>query len=177
MSAKLRRLEAGRYLTLKGSEPVQLTASGKRLAEELLRRQRLAELLLTGQLGLSWADAHVTAQSLKHAITQAMEDRLIEVLGSPTRSPFGYPIPGAGEGLRPTTNLREVRVDASVEVECVLDSDPALLRVFEEERIAPGATLAVLAHDEARGTLTLKAGRRESVLGLTVAEQVWVREL
>jgi len=91
-----------------------------------------------------------------------MEDRLIEVLGAPTRSPFGYPIPGAGEGLRPSTTLREVPVGSSIEVERVFDSDPPLLSVFEEERIAPGARFAVLACEEARGCGVSKVGQAAS---------------
>ena len=43
------------------------------LAEQVVRRHRLAERLLTDVLGLSWADAHKEAGKWEHVISDAVE--------------------------------------------------------------------------------------------------------
>ena len=82
-----------RLITTDGA--IRLTKSGEALAQQVVRRHRLAERFLTDMLGLSWADAHHEAGKWEHVMSDAVEQAMDRVLGSPTTCPHGNPIPGS----------------------------------------------------------------------------------
>jgi DtxR family Mn-dependent transcriptional regulator len=74
-----------------------LTETGSVLATQVMRKHRLAECLLVEVIGLPWEEVHTEACRWEHVMSEAVERRLVEILGNPTTSPFGNPIPGLGE--------------------------------------------------------------------------------
>ena len=74
---------------------ISLTIDGQNLAQQVVRRHRLAERFLTDILGLSWADAHQEAGKWEHVISDEVEFAMNRVLGAPTTCPHGNPIPGS----------------------------------------------------------------------------------
>ena len=59
-----------------------------------MRKHRLAERLLSDVIGLDWAYVHEEACRWEHVMSEQVERRLVELLGHPTESPYGNPIPG-----------------------------------------------------------------------------------
>lgn len=80
---------------------VELTAAGRRLARAVVRRHRLLELYLDKILGVELEHVHAEAERLEHAVSNALEGRLDELLGHPSIDPHGEPIPPQ-EGRRRT---------------------------------------------------------------------------
>ena len=74
---------------------IALTDEGLRLANQVVRRHRLAERFLTDILGLSWSDAHREAGKWEHVMSDEVEAAMNRVLGAPTTCPHGNPIPGS----------------------------------------------------------------------------------
>ena len=74
---------------------IALSVEGMKLAEQVVRRHRLAERFLTDVLGLSWALAHQEAGKWEHVISTPVEDAMAKLLGDPTTCPHGNPIPGS----------------------------------------------------------------------------------
>ena len=62
-----------------------------------MRKHRLAECLLVEVIGLDWELVHEEACRWEHVMSETVERRLLEVLGHPTVSPYGNPIPGLDE--------------------------------------------------------------------------------
>ena len=93
VSEMIRRLETEGLITTDGA--IRLTPSGQALAQLVVRRHRIAERFLTDMLGLSWADAHHEAGKWEHVMSDAVEQAMDRVLGSPTTCPHGNPIPGS----------------------------------------------------------------------------------
>ena len=56
---------------------IHLTEDGKNLANQVVRRHRLAERFLTDVLGLSWAEAHHEAGRWEHVISPSVEDAFL----------------------------------------------------------------------------------------------------
>jgi DtxR family Mn-dependent transcriptional regulator len=81
-------------LTVEGDRHLQLTSEGHGLAMRVMRKHRLAERLLTDVIGLDWELVHEEACRWEHVMSESVERRLIELLGHPTESPYGNPIPG-----------------------------------------------------------------------------------
>ena len=97
VSQTVARMERDGLLTVEGDRHLELTDEGTRLATRVMRKHRLAERLLTDVIGLDWELVHEEACRWEHVMSETVERRLIELLGHPTESPYGNPIPGLGE--------------------------------------------------------------------------------
>src|SRR5205085_8279855 len=97
VSQTVARMERDGLLTVEGDRHLELTDDGLRLATRVMRKHRLAERLLTDVIGLDWELVHEEACRWEHVISETVERRLVELLGHPTESPYGNPIPGLDE--------------------------------------------------------------------------------
>jgi len=97
VSQTVARMERDGLLTVEGDRHLELTDEGNRLATRVMRKHRLAERLLTDVIGLDWELVHAEACRWEHVMSETVERRLVELLGHPTESPYGNPIPGLQE--------------------------------------------------------------------------------
>jgi DtxR family Mn-dependent transcriptional regulator len=97
VSQTVARMERDGLLTVEGDRHLELTEDGRRLATRVMRKHRLAERLLTDVIGLDWELVHAEACRWEHVMSETVERRLVELLGHPTESPYGNPIPGLEE--------------------------------------------------------------------------------
>src|SRR5258708_12887968 len=72
---------------------VRLTAAGERLAVLVLRRHRLAGLVLVQGMGMSRAAGPQDAQPLEHALSHPPLHPLAQNLDPPPTHPHAHPIP------------------------------------------------------------------------------------
>ncbi len=104
VSEGVSRLEEQGLLVLTEDRTVALTERGRAWASSVMRKHRLAERLLADVIGLDPAYIHEEACRWEHVISDRVEQRIAELLGHPTTSPYGNPIPGSGfEGPTPTS--------------------------------------------------------------------------
>jgi DtxR family Mn-dependent transcriptional regulator len=99
VSQTVARMERDGLLSVEGDRHLQLSDEGRQLATAVMRKHRLAECLLVDVIGLDYADVHEEACRWEHVMSEAVERKLLALLGQPTVSPFGNPIPGL-EALR-----------------------------------------------------------------------------
>jgi DtxR family Mn-dependent transcriptional regulator len=97
VSQTVARMERDGLLTVEGDRHLELTEEGHRLATRVMRKHRLAERLLTDVIGLDWELVHAEACRWEHVMSETVERRLVDLLGHPTESPYGNPIPGLHE--------------------------------------------------------------------------------
>lgn len=175
VSDALKRLSSAGLVDYHPYQPVQLTESGRYYAVQMVRRHRLIETFLVQVLGYTWDQVHDEAESLEHAVSDFMVDRMDSVLGHPVRDPHGDPIPTpTGEVGVPTMLTLAVVSPAEgtrLVVERISDDDPALLRRFAEIKLTPGVILSYSA-----GGFTLSGGQSLE-LSAEDAAAVFVRAL
>src|SRR5690349_1016509 len=94
VSQTVARMERDGLLTVEGDRHLQLSDEGRQLATAVMRKHRLAECLLVDVIGLDYPDVHEEACRWEHVMSEAVERKLLTLLGNPTVSPFGNPIPG-----------------------------------------------------------------------------------
>jgi DtxR family Mn-dependent transcriptional regulator len=94
VSQTVARMERDGLLTVEGDRHLQLSPAGRDLATAVMRKHRLAECLLVDVIGLDYADVHEEACRWEHVMSENVERKLLTLLGNPTVSPFGNPIPG-----------------------------------------------------------------------------------
>ena len=120
---------------------IALTADGLALANQVVRRHRLAERFLTDILGLSWSDAHREAGKWEHVMSDEVEAAMNRVLGAPTTCPHGNPIPGSSYIDPKAVPLSRVDVGDRFVVARIpeeLEFTPGLLDFLQQACILPG---------------------------------------
>jgi DtxR family Mn-dependent transcriptional regulator len=172
VSEMLERLIDDGYVSRQGRR-LDLTESGRALAEKVVRKHRLAERLLVDVIGLEWHKVHREAGRWEHVISDDVEARLIELLGDPATCPHGNPIPGAGSVPAPvsTRPLAEVGsgervrlVRISEEVELNLGS----LTLLGEGGFIPGV-IAVVGGRDGDDNLEVQVEGEDETLRLSPA--------
>src|SRR5206468_1515582 len=159
-SEMVQRLRSEGLVELSESRELQLTEAGRALADEIFRRHALVEWLLTGIIGMGWADSDVEAQRLQGAISDAVQARLEELLGHPETCPHGNPIDAATARRRPAgvpLSLLEAGERATIyRITEEAEEDAALLSYLEARALTPGARINVLARSESLDSITLE---------------------
>lgn len=157
---------------------VTLTNAGRGHAVAMVRRHRLIETFLVQVLNYRWDQVHDEAETLEHAVSDLMIDRIDEHLGHPTRDPHGDPIPHAdGTVARPdAVQLTAIEPGTSVTAERISDDDPDLLRFFADRGIGVGVGLAVRAGAPFSGSVevVVDGGAEPVALGQSATDAVWV---
>ena len=97
VSQTVARMERDGLIKGEGDRHLELTDVGRKQATRVMRKHRLAERLLVDVIGLEWEDVHAEACRWEHVMSDAVELRLLKILGNPTESPYGNPIPGLEE--------------------------------------------------------------------------------
>jgi DtxR family transcriptional regulator, Mn-dependent transcriptional regulator len=175
VSEMIRRLETAGLISSKGSQ-IKLTADGRRLAEQVVRRHRLAERFLTDVLQLSWADAHKEAGKWEHVISESVEVAMVRLLGEPTTCPHGNPIPGSDYSAPDARPLANIGVGSKFVVTRIteeLEFTPGLLDFLEESHITPGREGVVTAASP-DGTMTVEMNGRHVGVGGFASSRILV---
>ncbi len=156
---------------------IHLTDDGKSLANQVVRRHRLAERFLTDILGLSWADAHHEAGRWEHVISSSVEDAFLRVLDDPTTCPHGNPIPGTDyQTPEGTSVLSDLDAGNNFVVERIpeeLEFQPGLLEFLEESNLIPGenGTVTAVSPD---GTTTVEVKGTMIGVGAFASQRILV---
>ncbi len=157
---------------------VTLTKDGKKAALEVIRHHRLLEAWLVQTLGYSWDEVHEEAERLEHVISEDFERRIAAAMGHPLRDPHGELIPTADlkMPLDDSTPLSALRPNQTGRIQCVKAADDELLRHLESLGITPGASIEVKEYSSYDHNLTVKVGKKTSVLGLNITSKIFIEE-
>jgi DtxR family Mn-dependent transcriptional regulator len=128
-------------LVVAESSRITLTIEGQNLAQQVVRRHRLAERFLTDILGLGWSAAHQEAGKWEHVISDDVEVAMNRVLGAPTTCPHGNPIPGSSYIATDAVPLSQLASGTKFTVSRIpeeLEFTPGLLDFLQQSSILPG---------------------------------------
>ncbi|WP_031466155.1 metal-dependent transcriptional regulator [Sciscionella sediminilitoris] len=157
VSQTIARMERDGLVRVAGDRHLELTDAGRSRAVAVMRKHRLAELLLVDVIGLEWEQVHAEACRWEHVMSEAVERKLVKLLDNPTTSPYGNPIPGLAElGVDIETTPVEsglVRVDevarrggGKIEVRRIAEHvqlDPAVMNDLKSVGLRPGSIVDV----------------------------------
>ena len=165
VSEMIKRMEVNGLITT-SRNAITLTREGLDLAEQVVRRHRLAERFLTDVLGLSWAAAHAEAGKWEHVISDPVEAALTKLLGEPTTCPHGNPIPGSDYLPIASVSLSEMPSGSHFVVSRIpeeLEFEPGMLEFLERNSLRPGIGGVVRRSDPAGAMLVEIDGREVDV--------------
>ena len=176
-TSMVKNLEKEGWLTYKSRKGVKLTASGRKLGMNILRRHRLLETFLVETLGLDWSEIHDEAEELEHAISEKVLERLDEFLGKPRHDPHGHPIPTKGGIIQRHKNrsLLECQEGMTVTIDSIDDQEKNFLKFARSKHLVPGSKITILSREEVANAMELKIGRRNPFsIGFQAAQKILV---
>jgi DtxR family Mn-dependent transcriptional regulator len=156
---------------------VRLTAEGRRVALNVIRKHRLIETFLVNVLRMGWSGVHAEAEKLEHAISNEVLDRLDALLGHPTMDPHGDPIPSRQGKLdsQVYSTLATCVADKPLRVVRVTDQSPAFLQFVEETGLLPGETVRIADRNLTAGLVSVKKSvGKPATLSLAAASNILV---
>jgi DtxR family Mn-dependent transcriptional regulator len=189
VSQTVARMERDGFVIVADDRHLQLTNHGRAVAIAVMRKHRLAERLLVDVIGLEWEQVHSEACRWEHVMSEAVERKLVRLLGHPTTSPYGNPIPGLdelGEGEpAPPAEPGLLRVDevarrggGDVEIRRIAEHvqlDTGLMTELRAAGMVPGSAVQVSPMTDGGGGLVeVRSGGTAAVLRTSVAHAVLV---
>ncbi|MEU9041900.1 MULTISPECIES: metal-dependent transcriptional regulator [unclassified Kitasatospora] len=189
VSQTVGRMERDGLLQVAGDRHLELTEDGRRLAVRVMRKHRIAECLLVDVIGLEWEQVHEEACRWEHVMSETVERKVLAMLGHPTQSPYGNPIPGLDElgdtkaegegfdaGLVPLDTVKPGEAGADVVVRRIgepIQTDSALMSTLRRAGVRPGSTVKVNA---GVAGLLVGTGDTAAELGKDIAQHVFVAQ-
>ncbi|WP_250001610.1 metal-dependent transcriptional regulator [Actinoplanes sp. M2I2] len=189
VSQTVARMERDGLLTVENDRHLVLTDEGRMTAVSVMRKHRLAELLLVNVIGMPYEEAHEEACRWEHVMSDSVEKKVYQLLNKPTRSPYGNPIPGlealgvpddeelldsAAQVSVGERNLAFPGLTGSVVVQRICESvqtNADVLRQLHAAGIDPGTTVTVA---QERDGVTIDRSGDKIRLPREVASRVFV---
>ena len=182
VTAALKRMARGGYVRVGRDGRIALTVKGRSIAQHLVLRHRLAEMLLTEVIGIEWTRAHEEAERLEHGISPEVAALLLKRFGHGSSCPHGVPLFGGMTKLR--RELGAIRLSDSAlghtyQILRVYEKDPKFLEFLTGLSLKPGARVRV-TNREYDETMTLSltgAPGKKMHIGKPATERIWVRRV
>ncbi|MBT3637105.1 MAG: metal-dependent transcriptional regulator [Opitutae bacterium] len=176
-TSMVKNLEKEGWLSYKSRKGVKLTASGRKLGMNILRRHRLLETFLVETLGLDWSEIHDEAEELEHAISEKVLERLDDFLGRPRHDPHGHPIPTKVGIIQRHKNrsLLDCKEGMTVTIDSIDDQEKNFLKFARTKHLVPGSNIKILSREEVANAMELKIGKRNPFsIGFQAAQKILV---
>ncbi len=176
VTAAVKRMARDGHVKVQRGGLILLTAKGRKVAQHLMLRHQLAEMLLTEVIGIPWAKSNAQAERLEHAISPEIEALLLKRFAGCKFCPHGVPISGGVAQFRKQGGvlLSELHPGDSAVILSVYEKDEGFLEFLENLHLLPSTKVDVLkrGYDE---TLTLRVAGQTIHLGKTATSRIWVR--
>jgi len=141
----LKKLKVKKLLHYEPYKVFYLTAEGKKIALNIIRRHRLWEFFLVEKLAFGWDEVHEVAEELEHVGSKKLVDKLDSYLDFPKFDPHGDPIPDVNGKMSivQQVNLTELPLNKLAQVTMVGSQSTELLELLSHKDITIGTKLEV----------------------------------
>ncbi|MGK5085967.1 metal-dependent transcriptional regulator [Bdellovibrionota bacterium FG-2] len=165
-------------LLIKSGDKILFSKDGKSLAEMLIRRHRLAEVLVHTILKLKNTQMEEIACKVEHTLLPEIEESICTLLGHPEWAPDGNPIPPGkccGQKLRTVasvvTALSELKPGENAKLMYIRPSSHSQLHQLLSFGLNPGVILDV---HQTSPAFCIKFGNTELALDKDTASNIFV---
>jgi DtxR family Mn-dependent transcriptional regulator len=175
--ALLLELGAAGLLT-READSLTLTPAGLARAAGIVRRHRLAEVLMRSVLEVEESEMEQTACAFEHILGEASVERVCAFLGHPARCPHGRPIPPGrccsltaedGEKVQP---LSEMQVGDLCEVVHIRPKHHARLDRLGAYGLVPRSVIRL---HQKRPSFVVQIDETDLAIDVDVAKDIYVR--
>lgn len=172
------RLSGDGLISVDEHQIVRLLPKGLELAEQIIRRHRLAERLICDVLGAHVEESEDAACEYEHLLAEGITNSICTLLGHPRYCPHSKPIPEgeccrqARDELKPiVVSCDQLRIGESAKVAYFCTTDHSRLLKLSALGISPGMSLKLIQKWPA---YVLQCEETEIALEPDVAKNIYV---
>ncbi len=172
---------AGMGLLVLSADTVDFTDEGRRQAQNIIRRHRLAQRLLMDVLDVSEKEAENMACKFEHILSEEVTDKVAAFLGHPTMDPNGRSIPPGESAVTPVdyvtpliVRLSKLGLGARSRVAFLTPSFHKRFDRLAAFGINPGAELHL---HQRKPAYVVRLGETELALDQDIAAEIFVKPL
>jgi len=165
------------FVVIDGSK-ISLTDKGFAQAEQIIRRHRLAERLLTDVLGMQLDDIEVGACEFEHVLAPELVESICTLLGHPRECPHGGKIPEGDccKQVRKTISsavvpLSEVDVGVEFKVAYINTRSNSRMHKLSHFGVVPGTIIAL---HQRYPSFVITCGNHQIAIEEDIAKEVYV---
>ena len=174
VSAMIRRMSREGLVESDQVRGIVFTSKGKRSAESIVRRHRLAERMVVDLLGVDLNQAHAEAHRLEHAISPLLEEKIVAKLGNPETCPFGHPVPGSAYvSPKDAVTLDQTEPGSRWVIDRIPEDDQGLLDYLVANRVIPGEVVSIQEVAPSWGVITLVCNGNHVAFSHEVGSKIW----
>ncbi|MCJ8208921.1 metal-dependent transcriptional regulator [Mucilaginibacter sp. RS28] len=157
---------------------VNLTAAGKKVAVDVVRKHRLWEYFLVEKLKFKWDEVHAMAEELEHISSAELINRLDEFMGFPAYDPHGDPIPDRDGTFQQQTfqPVSILQVNEGGKICGVKEHSAAFLQYLERLNLLIGnkiKVLEILEYDQSV-VLTINQSANRVIISRDAAQNILI---
>ncbi len=176
----LERLLKEGYIKLENGK-INLIGEGREIAKNIVRRHRLAEVLLTAVFDVEKDASEGFACKFEHIIDEELTDKICTFLGHPALCPHGKEIPRGNCCLKYTKEvksiiipLQELEIGKKAEIVYTIIKDKSLLERFSSLGLQPRKIIEL---KQKFPSFTVKLGNSLISFDRDVAKSIYVKPL
>jgi len=177
--ALLEELRSAGQVEIAGDE-VRMTPAGEERARGIIRRHRLAEVLLQNLFEVESKHLESSACQFEHILSEAVTDSVCTFLGHPPACPHGQPIP-RGEccdrirmDVRPlVTRLSDASLGAPLRIVFITPKSVKRLEKLSSMGIVPGSTVRLMQRNPSH---VLQIGQTTVAVDKDITDEIYVKQ-
>jgi DtxR family transcriptional regulator, Mn-dependent transcriptional regulator len=167
----LKKLKAKKLLQYEPYKEFCLTAYGRKIALNIIRKHRLWECFLVHKLQFEWDEVHEVAEQLEHVESKKLVEKLDAFLDFPRFDPHGDPIPDSNGkmSVQHEVNLIDLPFNKQAEITSVRNQSTELLELLKHKNINLGTKLEVKKKFDFDNSIEVKM---KNISPITISEQL-----
>ena len=177
--ALLDELRSTGQVVISGDD-LQMTRSGEERARGIIRRHRLAEVLLHNLFEIAPQQLDTNACQFEHILSEEVTESVCTFLGHPPSCPHGKPIP-RGEccdrirmEVRPlVTRLSDASLGAPVRIVFITPKSLKRLEKLSSMGIVPGSTVRLMQRNPSH---VLQIGQTTVAVDKDITDEIYVKQ-
>jgi DtxR family Mn-dependent transcriptional regulator len=175
----LEELRSAGQIELSADE-VRMTRTGEERARGIIRRHRLAEVLLHNLFEIESHQLESSACQFEHILSETVTDSVCAFLGHPPACPHGRPIP-RGEccdrirtEVRPlVTRLSDASLGAPVRIVFITPKSVKRLEKLSSMGVVPGSTVRLMQRNPSH---VLQIGQTTIAVDRDITDEIYVKQ-
>lgn len=174
----LKKLKEQKLLIYERYKGFKLSAEGRKVAIQIIRKHRLWEYFLVEKLQFGWDEVHEIAEELEHISSKKLIDRLDEYLGFPKSDPHGDPIPDSNGKFERVeqVSLLDLPMNQWAEISGVTNQSTEILELLSHKNLSIGTKLEVKKKFSFDNSLEIRIKNQPAVtISMEVAKNIFVK--
>lgn len=172
----LKKLKEKKLINYQKYGKISLTAEGRRIAIEVLRKHRLWETFLYDKLEFTWDEVHEVAEQLEHIQSEKLVEKLDKFLGHPEFDPHGDAIPNAKGEMKAQfrKTLSQVEPGISCKMVAVKDNTASFLQYVVKVGLGISSKIKVISKQEYDAMMEIEVEGNRYNVSQKFAENIFV---